>query len=537
MSPSSVRLQGQVAGSDLITDYGFMCCHPQRSRCAHDLESAITLVITMSQWNLVGQHVKELLIINAELHVGVNCTLYTNCSDAGVMPLPKDRNKPMDCAGLHCFELFSGAFSGWNHVLTTLQRMGHSITNLCSVDWDADCQEAFVKTHGVTLAFGPQNFNANDDSLNEPIHVQANVVDPAWYHLLGMHRFDFAVISPPCPPWSCMNQGGGLFKKDGKFLPIAWALIALVRPAVVIMEMVSNIVNHEHWHIIRAFIVSLGYHVKWCECMELAQLLPQRRDRLILVAIDQRVDHLSSHRCAKWLINDGPTLLNRQILMPLQHPWDDETKVTDEMLQMYLDPNLMPTWTSGKNGSNKRTKADVLGYRLRSPNSVFGCILTTYGKAHLMDRRLLEAGGLLGTLLLESDGVRFLQLPEILALFAPTNATWLPADIALATRHLGNAISIPLAAIGIVNALGFLYEDQTMVEAVELFDRILQQRIHGGNMTCEMHLDGFLFRQADRGITPFHQPSPCINLERFAFIMDQKWSRFKWNLELTHEKP
>lgn len=278
-------------------------------------------------------------------------------------------------------------------------------------------------------------------------------------------------MSPPCPPWSALNQGSGSLRLDGKYMYAAWTIVSIIRPTVVAMEMVSNLLNHPEWPTLRAFIRSKGYSIRFCESLDLAQILPQKRDRLLLIAVeDDSAFALNAHNCIKWPTASVPTLRSHQITMEFMLPWCLRVVPDQQVLKQYLDPALLPGASNLQRRTPNRQMQEVYDYRIRDLDSCFSCILTTYGHAHELDSRLLEKGGLYGALLRDAQALRFLQIPELLCLFGPTNAVWLPFHLEQATRIIGNSISVPHACIAMVNCLAFL-RDITVVETGELFHR------------------------------------------------------------------
>jgi site-specific DNA-cytosine methylase len=79
----------------------------------------------------------------------------------------------------------------------------------------------------------------NADTLPEHLFVEGDIVDSRWYHLLSDELYDFAMLSPPCPAWSAATSCPGLNKFEGRLTLYSWALMNLVRPRIVCMEMVG----------------------------------------------------------------------------------------------------------------------------------------------------------------------------------------------------------------------------------------------------------------------------------------------------------
>ena len=64
---------------------------------------------------------------------------------------------------------------------------------------------------------------------------------------------------------------------DGRLTLHAWGLLSILKPHVVVMEMVSGTREHQHWKIIRSFILWRGCSIRWARTMNLAELSPKQR--------------------------------------------------------------------------------------------------------------------------------------------------------------------------------------------------------------------------------------------------------------------
>eukprot|EP00438_Fugacium_kawagutii_P031367 Skav216013 [mRNA] locus=scaffold833:322754:339518:+ [translate_table: standard] len=514
MSVTKVKIHAELDTELEICDDPMLSGVHDDARCAHDMPLQIQVTMSQSQWQLVGSKVQYAILINAAIEHGHIPKLDTTGQQSGVICYHDSRRVNAGMPGLQAMELFSGGFSGWSHVVKSLHGWGIDVSMNLAVDRDANCANAYTRSHDVTRCHGPLQYVVEDMDELYPCFILDDVFAPAWLHYTANVKYDMICMSPPCPPWSALNQGKGSLREDGLFMYAAWMVVSLIKPLIVTMEMVSNILSHSEWPMVRNFIESRGYTIQWAESLELSQVLPQKRERLILIAIatDARFS-LSAHRCVRWPVLTPPTLRSHRILMDLITPWSAKVVPDADVIRMYLDTAMMPGNRPNSTNPPKRSKKDVWDYRVRTADSCFSCILTTYGHAHEMDVTLLVSGGLFGSLLLDPRAVRFLQVPEILCLFGPTNQVWLPADIKTATRILGNCISIPHAAIALVNCVAFL-QDLSMTETTELFAKIMTRRMHAGNMRMVADHDGFMF-SIDEG----YDIPPTVPMHEFAHLI------------------
>eukprot|EP00438_Fugacium_kawagutii_P034629 Skav223585 [mRNA] locus=scaffold689:188752:193908:+ [translate_table: standard] len=478
------------------------------------MPTRLLVTMTQSQWQLTGSKVQTAILVAAHVTCGTLTHLDTTSQQSGVISYHDSRRPKDDDQDIQMIELFAGGFSGWTHVAKTMQSYGINVKVNLALDRDANCAESYSKSHEVDKCFSPFHYTHEDPDDLFPCFILDDVFSPAWLHMTSNVKYDMLCMSPPCPPWSAVNEGKGSLREDGLFMYAAWKIVSMIRPMVIAMEMVSNLLQHREWPMVRRYIETRGYTIRWVEALDLAQVLPQHRDRLLLVATtNEDAFALCAHRCIKWPVLTPPTLRSHQILADLCLPWSMHVVPDADIMRMYLDPALMPGAKSNSPHVPKRVRKDLWDYRMRDMDSCFSCILTTYGHAHELDERLLQSGGLFGALLMDPRAVRFLQVPEILALFGPTNQVWLPGDVKRATRILGNCISVPHAAIAMVNCVAFL-KDISMVEAAELFAKIMTQRMHAGNMKSIEQDGGFMFT-----LEPSQGIPPTMPMHTFAHVI------------------
>ena len=189
------------------------------------------------------------------------------------------------------------------------------------------------------------------------------------------------------------------------------------------------------------------------------EVLPQNRERVLVIAIRAGDLTLNPHICVTWPLQITPNLLDSGIIRSLEgYPdnWVDESFVSNDVLQKYLDPALLPHNALLGQEQGKRSKIAVEAYRVRHPHDVFSCIMASYGTAHEMPVKMLQTYGLYGSLLCFEEILRFLTIPEILAIQGILQPLWLRGSVRTVVHQLGNAIATPHACIAIMNMLGFV---------------------------------------------------------------------------------
>lgn len=181
---------------------------------------------------------------------------------------------------------------------------------------------------------------------------------------------------------------------DGRLTLHAWGLLSILKPHVVVMEMVSGTREHQHWKIIRSFILWRAYSIRLARTMNLAELSPQQRSGLILVAT---LDHaeLMPHICVPWPVTQRQTMESYLSIMELEEPWLSQCTLAPEVLQVYMDPAMLPKPVEQRGRDVKRARKDIEEYRVKHPHSTFGCIMGKYAYRHLLPDASLRKAGLL----------------------------------------------------------------------------------------------------------------------------------------------
>ena len=89
-------------------------------------------------------------------------------------------------------------------------------------------------------------------------------------------------MSAPCPAWSVADAAPRLLRSDGLLILIAIFCTAILRPRLLISENVDNLKSHSHWRLVALVIEWLKYKIHWNQALDLREILPQARDRVIM---------------------------------------------------------------------------------------------------------------------------------------------------------------------------------------------------------------------------------------------------------------
>jgi len=447
----------------------------------------VRLKITSDQWQHVISKAERFVVLDGVNRDGI---IDTTSSRSGVMACP-DARIPMQGPNVVSCELFSGGFSGWSQSMRKLSELGYPFSHRLALDSEHVCALTFMRSHGFQHVVGPDDFTWGIDPLPESLFVEGDVTLHTWKHLFSDDAYDLLVMSPPCPPWSFAASQQGLGRADGRLTLHAWGVANILRPRIVLMEMVSGMKDHAHWKIILDFILWTGYSIRFARNLNLAEITPQHRDRLIIVATLDSAD-LFPHLPVTWPSTQRQTLETFMNILDIGEPWISQCRLNEDLLRIYLDPQLLPKSLDQRGRNMKRSRKDVEQYRVKHPHGVFGCIMSNYSFGHLLPDATLQHAGLFGTLLALPTGLRFMSVPEIIIAQSALMPCWFPDDHRASIRMLGNAIATPHALLALTNALAFLFE-LSGVEARDLMMQAMSQRMTARNIKWERKWGGFSF--------------------------------------------
>eukprot|EP00438_Fugacium_kawagutii_P035289 Skav201140 [mRNA] locus=scaffold4217:208928:214363:- [translate_table: standard] len=399
-------------------------------------------------------------------------------------------------------EMFCGGFGGWAHAVRSLSTEDKMLVTRWGLDRDPICCATYLKSHQLHQVVNSRSGCASylepqeQHMMSPDLVFHASVEDYWWMSYAFRMEAQMITMSPPCPPWSTADLGGGLCKREGFTLLTAILLMTFLRPRIWGGENVASLRSHKHWPIIQAAIRWSGFEVVWSTCLDLQEQLPQHRDRLLIIAKNCRDEELDNHRIVSWPSTTKHSLQSYGVLLDLEGYWLEQSLLTRDELMQYLEPRHASAGNTGV--AIKRARKDMVEFRLKTENDVVTCILTTYGKPHAVAEDARNRGGLYGSLILKGNTIRKLTVPELVILFGTVKPCWLPSSNDVATTLLGNAISIPHALITLINMVSFIRPLWFGDRIQATFASICREHLSKWNMTITADEDGFWFSQADQ---------------------------------------
>ena len=479
--------------------------------CQHEMKQNIKVAVTNLVWEDFLSGLDEVLIYNAKNRPWA-FEPYVDMKGKNSHFLHVHPKIDLQCGNdIRCIELCTGAFSGWSHATGKLREDGYHIDHTWGLDMDPICCRFVAKTHGFSHITDERQLKDGQHEMH-PCVYQADIREGWFLSHASEKASQLGLMSPPCQPWTNAVQGAkGLNRKDGMTMVWCWARMKLFQPQVVNMEMVSNILQHPHWKYVKQIIEWCGYYILWIETLQLGEVIPQSRKRVLLVAVRKDLKHeVENLTWINWPKTSKQTLRSFGCVMDEICRYQESPTLTKDLLDIYLNEQFAPHDLKGKGKSYLRE-----GRIKTLDDMMFPCILANYTKAHHLPMPILIDKGLFGGLLLHEATVRFLTSPEIFVLMGGVVNQWLPMCKEARIHLLGNCISVPHALICILNSIR-LFEgfcDSTDVQMT--FAQIFGNRMSNTNIRVRMTDEGmYIFRNE----MEFPAISPTIPITTFAKI-------------------
>lgn len=435
ISPSAVMGLREVRCEAIVVDpstlgyHRHFMGHDTYCACdAHDHGTVFTVRFTMQQWATLGDFVDKVIL----LHVTTTGNVIDATGNHSAVLHYRETIPDSEDRTLRMGELFCGGYGGWSHAVKAIQSRGCDMTTSWALDYDFMCCKAFAYTHDMShfasdpVQCGNDIQTADDANLIPSIVFNTDVDMLWWITYASMFSCQCIAWSPPCPPWSGANEALGLSRSEGLTMIFAALCFAALSPRMWMMENVSGLVRHKHWEIVKAVFQWSGYRIMWHPVLNLHDHVPQSRERLLVVAANTRDHRLHPHNFVSWPVTSRVNLAEYGALMPLDEYWQDHATLSQEELETYMSPRFLPKVANPNHA--KRTKHDVVSYRLRTDQQSIACVLTTHGMPGNVPQHLAETNGIYGSLLLQGDTVRRFTTPELVILMGTIFPTWIPKE-------------------------------------------------------------------------------------------------------------
>ena len=386
---------------------------------------------------------------------------------------------------LQIAEVFCGGFSGFSQAASILHAARLPAHIAWKLDWDPLVQP-YLRAQCPDLMVVASRDALDMVQPEDAVLLQANAADTWWMSMFSRRPTNAIALSAPCPPWSGAGRSRGLHTAEGRLMIRLADVCGCLGIPVVIIEQVASFQRHEHFPTVLQAWKEAGYTWRFQQTLDLLDLLPCSRSRFIAVLVHASVLEVGSLPLEAWCSQKRTTLGKAEAIMPLPREILHSLLLSGPVMDMYLDPALLP---------NPRGRAQVQApaqYRIRGGGGFASCFMARYTQQHELPWELLSQKGLLGCLLNDGDHVRFFSSAEIASLHGLHETLWIGQDLAANMQIVGNSISVPHAITGLLYALRAVKLDKglTLAEATQL---VLADRLHAGNSVFLPAKEGWLF--------------------------------------------
>ena len=434
---------------------------------------SVVVKVSEAMYQAVVRHSPTLRILQASVLSGPNGPVIDTTTGravlAGAVALRQD-------ATLEVAEIFCGGFNGWSQGVQILRSFGYS----CSVKWlldtDESCYEG-TRQHHPSLHKVYNHFDLSDASADTaPAFICASLEHVWWAQGPAITGPSLLCASPPCQPWSTGGTGSGLEALDGQLMLHLFGQLSFLQVPVVLLEQVPGFKTHAHFSVVQQAWEDAGYSERWSQTIDLLEVAPVARKRLLLLLVRQDVQ--TPPLLAEWPVLPLRPTLGSFDCLP-EHPFGllQASQLPPEVLQVYLDPWYMPP-SRHPQGRPQNPK----GFRFRGLGDRAPTFLAQYHFQHELSPQVLERAGLYGALLAVKDTVRFFSGVEIALLHCATAATWLPKDDRVQMRILGNGLSPVHAVFPLTLAMQILGPPELKISTAQALLQCLSLRLRASNL-------------------------------------------------------
>ena len=394
------------------------------SRCQCKVSQRTIIVeYTTKQWDYLLKHPGPVFAVGLQQWEG-----HITAQKAFLVPLTQPRQP--GGTDIKCCDVFCGGFGGWHRATKALESVlkNHpSFQMVWALDRDQQAAQCYAE-------------NAKQWGTSHQTDViQADVADHTWLGEEQLQAFDIAMMSSPCQPWSTAGWETGFSHESGTAVLHAIMKLAFARPSIILIENVAGFRTHEQWAWVHALLDFAHYQQVWETTSDLSEVLPQHRKRYLAVYRNTLDQQHPTAACCGWIPQFAVSLTKCDVILSPDQARSCQCELAPEVLQKYQDKNLAPSQRPEK--------------RYKHGGSIFACVMGSYRHAHNLPHNLLQAKGLFGDLLRQDGGLRFLSHAEIAMLQGCVGHLTLRGTDKSMSLILGNAISVPHAALTIANGL------------------------------------------------------------------------------------
>ena len=476
-------------------------------------------------WNRVEGKAANLAVYNVKVTNHDGISLIDGMHSSAIV-VPDDISRIHSPHVIHLGEMCSGAFAGWVHAQSVCCCLDLDIRNVFAVEMDHEICDVYCKSWQNAVKVNCIGEYLESLQSCKYLIFSTDVEQGWWMTCIAHKAIDILAFSPPCQPWSEAGLGKGLNTNDGWTMVSGFVAASVLRPKTMVLEQVASIRRHIHWTLLLRVIEKCGYKIIEERVVNMNSISPQNRERLLLVLMRSDESFQHDHLPCEFP-NIG--LQSLMAFNAIQHDlgtFAEYVKISQAVLEKYLDYKFLPTMRS-----DKKRKVDVMTYRIRQTHDSVGCIMASYGSQHEFSDDKLLGKGLFGNLLQCGDQIRFFSGAEVLILMMPCQSVFVPKNLKLHMKIIGNGITSAHAIFALsfaIRALGFV--DSPCAKPSLIVIETLKRRLHFGNLIIRDFADGWWIAKKSDAIIDIPMNvaiSPTIRDDRFQKV---KLFAGQWNL-------
>ena len=411
-----------------------------------------------------------------------------------VLPL-EDRNIKQ----LRIFETYAGGYGGWASAFRFLKTRFDIPCQLVGIEEDFTMAKQYCMNHGATMIDGrsevyPNMFVVNNDDFL----IHGDIRSKRWWQSIAHWAPHVMTISSPCPPWTGAAHSQGLRSPLGMLLAETLILLRIFRPQVVAIEQVHAFATHEDKKHCIAILKSAGYVITYSQVVDSACFGASTRLRWLCLAIRKNATGLSIRPFHMWPSNHAKTPDQIGAIVESFHS-DSRLKIDHDTWTRAMDKRLLPLHDRPKHVNS--SPQQVLESRCYDASSQHPTFMAQYGQQQRLGYYYLCDKGLLAHFL-KVDGLtpRHLHPLEIAMMHISWDKMWIPNDLSISWKMIGNCITLPHALLLVSNLIAMFDELQEGPDVDTIFRAVYQQRLTSRNVEKVSHDIGTMFFDAQLSV-------------------------------------
>ena len=351
----------------------------------------------------------------------------------------------------HFVHLFSGSFCGWGRACDWLVSKNKvELASTTCVDVDELALRVWNAQWTTNVFFDRVSLRAElakTQSFCGPIQKHC------WMNLCRGSENLILTASPPCQPWSHGGLLTGLHSDNGMTFLELVRCVLICRPVSVIIQDDDNVPQHPHFVVIRAALRFAGFVQAWSAVSDLTHLTGMSRKRWIAIWIRHDVQIHPAVGCFSLKGADGTTWDHPDFNFSLPPSVRDQLRLSDRLLMFYGDPLFLPLG-SRRFLPERSSLEQCLKLREILPGQTLPTICDSYTRQHELAMHHMREKGIFAVLVRNEDSWFFLDPVRCLAFLGAhvTTTAAIHWDVSVAFKHLGNAISVQHALLGLLVA-------------------------------------------------------------------------------------